>query len=214
MGFRAKDGDQVQPARPAGQWAKGVPLPCKPDSVHPLRGWTAISLTPPRRDALLAQSATITRRLTGGPPFPCSVLHHARFAVPSGYPDSRWALTPPFHPCLCPCGPSAVSFCCTVCPGFSRYPSLTFMRRVALWCPDFPQLRLRGIATVRGAAPPSCSDNGLIPSKSSGILSACLTRDRGRRAACPRISRACRSPGSSLGRSPPDAGGCAPKCAE
>jgi hypothetical protein len=117
----------------------GVPLPCKPDSVHPLRGWTAISLTPPRRSALLAQDATNTRGYAGGPPFPCSVLHHARFAVPSGYPDSRWALTPPFHPCLWPCGPSAVSFCCTVCPGSSRYPSLTFMRRVALWCPDFPQ---------------------------------------------------------------------------
>lgn len=60
--------------------------------------------------------------------------------MPSGYPDSRWALTPPFHPYLClPCGgPSAVSFCCTVCPGFSRFPSLTFVRRVALWCPDFP----------------------------------------------------------------------------
>ena len=37
-------------------------------------------------------------------------------------------------------------------PGFSRYPSLTFMRRVALWCPDFPHLHLRETATVRGAA--------------------------------------------------------------
>jgi len=26
----------------------------------------------------------------------------------AGCPDMRWALTPPFHPCLCPCGPSAV----------------------------------------------------------------------------------------------------------
>ena len=41
--------------------AKGVPLPCKPDSVPLLRGWTAISLTPPRRSALLAQGATNTR---------------------------------------------------------------------------------------------------------------------------------------------------------
>ena len=38
-----------------------LPLPCKPDSVHLLRGWTAISLTPPERGALLAQSATNTR---------------------------------------------------------------------------------------------------------------------------------------------------------
>ena len=29
-------------------------------------------------------------------------------------PGSRCALTAPFHPCLIPCGPSAVSFCCTV----------------------------------------------------------------------------------------------------
>ncbi len=147
---------------------KGVPLPCKPDSVHLLRGWTAISLTPPRRSALLAQSATNTRRLTGGPPFPCSVLHHARFAVPSGYPDSRWALTPPFHPCLWPCGPSAVSFCCTVCPGSSRPPSLTFMRRVALWCPDFPHFPLARKLRPSGerpSEPVACA--GVFQSKTS-----------------------------------------------
>jgi hypothetical protein len=39
-----------------------VPPPCKPDFVHPLRDCTAISLTPPERSALLAQSATNTRR--------------------------------------------------------------------------------------------------------------------------------------------------------
>ncbi len=27
-------------------------------------------------------------------------------------------------------------------PGFSRHPSPTFVRRVALWCPDFPHLPL------------------------------------------------------------------------
>ncbi len=42
---------------------EGVPPPCKPDSVRPLRGWTAISLTPPERGAPLARSATITREL-------------------------------------------------------------------------------------------------------------------------------------------------------
>ena len=51
--------------------------------------------------APLARSATSTRKLAGEQPFPCYVLHHARFAVPSGCPDSRWALTPPFHPYLC-----------------------------------------------------------------------------------------------------------------
>ncbi len=28
--------------------------------------------------------------------------------------------------------------CCTFHPGSSRFPSPTFVRRVALWCPDFP----------------------------------------------------------------------------
>ena len=74
------------------------------------RGWTVISLTPPRRSVPLARDATNTRRVTGGPPFSCSVLHHAGFAVPPWLPLARWALTPPFHPCLCPCGPSAVCF--------------------------------------------------------------------------------------------------------
>lgn len=74
------------------------------------RGWTVISLTPPRRSAPLARDATNTRRVTDGPPFPCSVLHHAGFAVPPRLPLARWALAPPFHPCLCPRGPSAVCF--------------------------------------------------------------------------------------------------------
>jgi len=74
------------------------------------RGWTVISLTPPKRSAPLTRDATNTRRVTGGPPFPCSVLHHAGFAVPPWLPVARWALTPPFHPCLCPRGPSAVCF--------------------------------------------------------------------------------------------------------
>lgn len=74
------------------------------------RGWTVISLTPPERSAPLTRDATNTRRVTGGPPFPCFVLHHAGFAVPPWLPAARWALTPPFHPYLCPCGPSAVCF--------------------------------------------------------------------------------------------------------
>lgn len=129
----------IQATHRAKRW-ENVPLPCKPDSVHPAGAGLDGHFSHPagaERPAC-AECDYYPGFLTGGPPFPCSVLHHARFAVPSGCPDSRWALTPPFHPCLCPCGPSAVSFCCTVCPGSSRFPSLTFMRRVALWCPDFP----------------------------------------------------------------------------
>ena len=49
------------------------------------------------------------------------------------------------------------SFCCTFRPSSSRFLSLTFMRRVALWCPDFPQPCLRNTATVRGAALRRCT---------------------------------------------------------
>ena len=48
-------------------------------------------------------------------------------------PDSRCALTAPFHPCLIPCGPSAVSFCCT----FRR---LAPPRRYLAPCPVEPGL--------------------------------------------------------------------------
>ena len=39
---------------------------------------------------------------------PYLALLRVGFAVPLPLPAARWALTPPFHPCLCPCGPSAV----------------------------------------------------------------------------------------------------------
>lgn len=48
------------------------------------------------------------------------------------------------------------TFCCTFRLGSSRFPSLTFMRHVALWCPDFPHLRRSESATVRGAATSIC----------------------------------------------------------
>lgn len=44
--------------------------------------------------------------LSGRPLF---ALHRMGFALPSLLPGKRWALTPPFHPCLWPCGPLAVS---------------------------------------------------------------------------------------------------------
>ena len=40
---------------------------------------------------------------------PLFALHRVGFALPCLSPAKRWALTPPFHPCLWPCGPSAVS---------------------------------------------------------------------------------------------------------
>jgi hypothetical protein len=56
-----------------------------------------------------------TRGTGSGPPLcpslgrPLFALHRVGFALPCLLPAKRWALTPPFHPCLWPCGPSAVS---------------------------------------------------------------------------------------------------------
>lgn len=58
-----------------------------------------------------------------------------------GRPDRRWALTPPFHPCLC------ASMKCTKCtsavwflwPDLGITPSRFITERPVLWSPDFPQ---------------------------------------------------------------------------
>jgi hypothetical protein len=130
-------------------------------STPPERGWTVISLTPPRRGAPLARSATNTRESTGGPPFPCSVLHHAGFSMPLRLPSARWALTPPFHPCLCPCGPSAVCFLLHCPSGFLAVPVPHFREAR---CPVVSGLSSTpacvGIATVRGAAREDCALRG------------------------------------------------------
>ena len=55
-------------------------------------------------------------------------------------------------------------------PGFSRHPALTFMRRVALWCPDFPHLRLRETATDLGAAHSRWRSSADFPIKNTAVL--------------------------------------------
>ena len=122
-------------------------------SIPLARNCTVISLTPPERSAPLARSATNTRRLTGGQPFPCSVLHHAGFAMPLRLPSARWALTPPFHPYLCPCGPSAVCFLLHFPSGSLAVPVPHFH---GARCPVVSGLSstpaCAKVATVRGAA--------------------------------------------------------------
>jgi hypothetical protein len=58
---------------------------------------------------------------------PYLVFLRMGFAVPAASPSRRWALTPPFHPCLSPEGPSAV---CSLwhCPGpCGRWPLATIL---------------------------------------------------------------------------------------
>ena len=84
------------------------PLPYKPDSVPPAFAGFDDHFSPRRSGSLPKQAATITRGVTGGQPILCSVLHRAGFTVPPLLPSARWALTPPFHPYLFSCEPSAV----------------------------------------------------------------------------------------------------------
>lgn len=51
-----------------------MPLPCKPDSVHSLRSWTAISLTLPKQSAPLSWNATNTRGSNGRAALPLFCL--------------------------------------------------------------------------------------------------------------------------------------------
>lgn len=63
---------------------------------QPTRGLLAASACACAAEALACATA---RR--AGPALPSYLaLHHAGFSVPRLLPDERWALTPPFHPCL------------------------------------------------------------------------------------------------------------------
>jgi|SRR5215467_9172367 len=97
--------------------------PCKPDSVErtkretvlcaaaiiPLghgshrdssslpEGCSSLRISPLRREHAFVRKPA----QRAGPALPSYLaLHHAGFSVPPVSPPERWALTPPFHPCL------------------------------------------------------------------------------------------------------------------
>ena len=74
-----------------------------------------------------------------GSPFP--VLSCTTWGLPCrlGCPRRGGLLPHPFNLTCDLAAHRRYPFCCTFRPGPSRFPSLTFARRVALWCPDFPQ---------------------------------------------------------------------------
>lgn len=141
-------------------------------SILLARDWTAISLTPPRRSALLAQGATNTRGWNGRATLPLFCLAPRGVCIATRVTPRCGGLLP-HHFTLTlfgsgSCGGRFV-FCCTFRPGSSRFPSPVFTGRAALWCPDFPQPRLRGTATVREAAGVRWGGWWGIPRKRLGV---------------------------------------------
>jgi len=76
-------------------------------------------------------------RMERAAPRPCLVLLRVGFAKRSPLPGTRCALTAPFHPCLCPGGPSAVcslwhfpsAFAARALPGTLPFGARTFLQR-------------------------------------------------------------------------------------
>ena len=85
-----------KPDENAGQTA------CKPGSVPAVKRWMAIPLGRPLPNASRDRPGRRRGNTAAGCPAcrPYLVLLPVGFAVPLPLPVARWALTPPFHPCL------------------------------------------------------------------------------------------------------------------
>src|SRR5207302_9359297 len=71
-------------------------VPTVPPAAYP-RVLHSHRLAPPRTKRAFFRK----RAQRAGPALPSYLaLHHAGFSVPPMSPPERWALTPPFHPCL------------------------------------------------------------------------------------------------------------------
>lgn len=138
-------GRSSRPNRPRG--GRATPSArqriCKPGSVQGRSLWTAIPLGLALPTASSNQPGRLGRFLPcpgvdcsiAGTRRPYAVLLPVGFTLPLGLPSARWALTPPFQPCLCSEKPSAV---CSLwhCPW--GHPRRGLPGTVVAWSPDFP----------------------------------------------------------------------------
>src|SRR6185295_11029035 len=106
----------------------------------------ASSNLPGRPDPDTGPAACATRR-------PYSVLLPVGFAVPLPLPETRCALTAPFHPCRHPCGVGRFDFCGTV-------PEVALAGR-------YPAPHVHGARTFLSGPP-----FGIGPKRPSGRLTA------------------------------------------
>jgi len=111
---------------------------CKPGSVRPGKGGTAIPLGRDLRRASCDQPGRRVGNIPGGGAAcrPYSVLLPVGFAVPPALPPARCALAAPFHPC--PQRPEAVRAVCFLWHFPWGRPRRRLAGTVFPWSPDFP----------------------------------------------------------------------------
>jgi len=119
----------------------------KPDFVPRLAArWTSFLSSPCglvlrslSAEAIKRSRMRHTRGYRAGHPAAYFALHRTGFFVPPTLPSTRWALTPPFHPCLSepPCGESnrRFIFCDTVRRRALRRGARTCLAARAASCP-------------------------------------------------------------------------------
>jgi len=114
---------------------------CKPGSVLAFRRWMAIPLGRPLPSASRDRPGRRRGNTAAGCPAcrPYLVLLPVGFAVPLPLPVARWALTPPFHPCLTssPNGRTCPAVCSLWHFPWGR-PRRPLAGTVSPWSPDFP----------------------------------------------------------------------------
>ena len=111
---------------------------CKPGSVLARKRWMAIPLGRPLPNASRDRPGRRRGNTAAGCPAcrPYLVLLPVGFAVPLPLPVARWALTPPFHPCLARRTGPAV---CSLWHFPWGRPRRTLSGTVSPWSPDFPR---------------------------------------------------------------------------
>ena len=162
----------------------------KPDSVPRWRtsGSTVIPLKAAlRRPTPVVSRVRRTREISavaGGPGrrpvLPCLSCTARGLSCPRPYGAGRWALTPPFHPYLCLLrgGGGIFSATLSVSGGLRRPLPAFFMRRAAIWCPDFPPA---GLATCRRPSRVQRWEDGVGKGRKRAVISGGIIRRVGER---------------------------------
>ena len=129
-------------SRPATRYGKDAgQVACKPGSVLALQRWMAIPLGRPLPNASRDRPGRRRGNTAAGYPAcrPYLVLLPVGFTMPLPLPVARWALTPPFHPCLLVAAQRRASAAVCFLWHFPwGRPRRSLTGTVSPWSPDFP----------------------------------------------------------------------------